>query len=37
MKKKGSPKRDGSGRGQRLNQGRGGCSSTQRRGKGRRR
>lgn len=33
---KGKPKRDGSGRGQRLNQGRGGCSSTQKRGKGRR-
>jgi len=32
---KGKPKRDGSGKGQRLNQGRGGCSSTQKRGKGR--
>jgi len=37
MKKKGVPKRDGSGRGQRLNQGRGGCSSTRRSGRGRRR
>ena len=36
MKKKGVPKRDGSGRGQQLNQGRGGCSTTQKRGKGRR-
>ena len=36
MKKKGVPKRDGSGRGQRLNQGRGGCSQTQRKGRGRR-
>lgn len=35
MDKKGQPKRDGSGQGQRLNQGRGGCSSTQREGKGR--
>ena len=35
MKKKGVPKRDGSGQGTRANQGRGGCSSTQRKGKGR--
>ena len=36
MKKKGVPKRDGSGQGQRLNQGRGGCGQTQRKGRGRR-
>lgn len=33
--KKGTPKRDGSGGGQRLNRGRGGCSQTQSKGKGR--
>ena len=33
--KKGIPKRDGSGRGSRANKGRGGCSSTRRKGKGR--
>jgi len=37
MKKKGVPKRDGSGQGQRLNRGRGGCSDTQCKGKGRNR
>jgi len=36
MKKKGVPKRDGSGQGKRLNQGRGGCGQTQRKGRGRR-
>ena len=36
MKKKGVPKRDSSGQGQRLNRGRGDCSTTQRKGKGRR-
>lgn len=35
MSKKGVPKRDGSGKGQRSNRGRGGCSDTQKRGKGR--
>ena len=35
IEKKGVPKHDGSGQGQRLNQGRGGCSDTQRKGKGR--
>lgn len=36
MKQKGVPKHDGSGKGQRLNRGRGGCSDTQKKGKGRR-
>ena len=31
---KGVPKRDGSGKGVRANRGRGGCSSTQKKGKG---
>ena len=35
MGEKGKPKRNGSGGGQRLNQGRGNCSTTQRKGKGR--
>jgi len=35
MRKKGIPKHDGSGKGVRANKGRGGCSSTQKRGKGR--
>jgi len=35
MKKKGIPKRDGSGRGQRLNRGRGGCAKTRSKGRGR--
>jgi len=34
---KGQPKRDGSGKGVRANQGRGGCKSTQSKGKGRNR
>ena len=34
---KGTPKKDGSGRGQRANRGRGGCNKTQRKGKGRNR
>jgi len=34
--KKGVPKRNGSGEGQRLNQGRGGCANPQPKGKGRR-
>jgi len=33
--KKGVPRRDGSGRGTRANQGRGGCKNTSRTGKGR--
>jgi hypothetical protein len=33
---KGTPKRDGSGRGSRKNQGRGGCSTTRRTGRGKR-
>ena len=33
---KGTPKRDGSGRGTRANKGRGGCSTTQSKDKGRR-
>jgi len=37
MKKKGVPKRDGSGKGQRLNQGRGGCKQTRIKGRGRNR
>ena len=32
---KGKPKRDGSGKGRRANRGRGGCSSSQKTGKGR--
>jgi len=35
--KKGVPKRDGSGKGLRLNRGRGGCKSTRKIGKGRNR
>jgi len=35
--KKGTPKRDGSGRGTRANKGRGGCAETERVGRGRRR
>jgi len=35
MVKKGVPKRDGSGQGKRLNQGRGGCSRTRSKGRGR--
>lgn len=34
MVKKGVPKRDGSGKGKRLNRGRGGCATTQKKGKG---
>ena len=37
MKRKGVPKRDGSGQGRRANQGRGGCATTQRKGRGRNR
>jgi len=33
--KKGKPKRDGSGRGTRANQGRGGCKPTRSKGRGR--
>lgn len=33
---KGYPKKDGSGKGKRLNRGRGGCAKTQKVGKGRR-
>ena len=33
-KSKGTPKRDGSGRGTRANRGRGGCSTTRRTGRG---
>ena len=33
--KKGTPKRDSSGKGQRLNRGRGGCKKTQKTGRGR--
>ena len=33
--KKGKPKRDGSGRGRRLNKGRGGCKTTRKIGKDR--
>ena len=36
MPKKGVPKRDGSGKGKRANQGRGGCVKTKKVGKGRR-
>ncbi len=32
---KGKPKRNGSGKGTRANKGRGGCSTTKRKGKGR--
>ena len=32
---KGRPKRDGTGKGQRLNRGRGGCSKTRSKGRGR--
>jgi hypothetical protein len=35
MSNKGTPKKDGSGRGTRANRGRGGCKTTQRTGKGR--
>ena len=35
--KRGKPKRDGSGQGQRLNRGRGGCSKTRQKGTGRNR
>ena len=35
MAKKGTPKKDGTGRGTRANKGRGGCKTTQRIGKGR--
>ena len=35
MSKKGTPKRDGSGGGNRSNRGRGGCSTTKKTGKGR--
>jgi len=34
MDKKGIPKRDGSGRGKRLNKGRGGCETIRAKGKG---
>ncbi len=34
---KGKPKRDGTGGGERANRGRGGCSDTEQKGKGRRR
>jgi len=37
MKKHGVPKRDGSGRGVRVNRGRGGCVKTNPKGKGRNR
>ena len=33
---KGKPKKDGSGKGTRDNQGRGGCSTTKKKGKGKR-
>ena len=36
MAEKGTPKRDGSGRGTRANRGRGGCKTTSKTGKGRR-
>ena len=35
MRKKGVPKRDGSGRGKRANRGRGGCAKTRYKGGGR--
>lgn len=34
MADKGKPKKDGSGRGNRTNQGRGGCKETKRKGQG---
>lgn len=34
MTKKGTPKRDGSGKGKRANKGRGGCKTTKKKGKG---
>jgi len=34
MATKGTPKKDGSGKGKRLNRGRGGCKTTQKTGKG---
>jgi len=34
MAKKGTPKKDGSGKGKRANKGRGGCDKTQKKGKG---
>jgi len=34
MKRKGVPKRDGSGQGCRANRGRGGCTTTKKKGKG---
>lgn len=37
MKKKGVPKRDGSGRGTRANKGRGGCTKQRSKGRGRNR
>jgi len=37
MAKKGTPKRDGSGKGTRANRGRGGCSPTRSTGRGRNR
>lgn len=37
MRKKGVPKHDGSGKGTRANRGRGGCTSTKKQGKGRKR
>lgn len=37
MAKKGTPKRDGSGRGRRANRGRGGCKTTRQTGRGRNR
>lgn len=37
MAKKGVPKRDGSGKGVRVNRGRGGCAKTRSTGKGRKR
>jgi hypothetical protein len=35
--RKGTPKRDGSGQGRRLNRGRGGCKATKKTGQGRKR
>jgi len=35
MRKKGVPKHDGSGKGQRANRGRSGCKTTERKGRGR--
>ena len=37
MAQKGVPKKDGSGKGIRVNKGRGGCRNTQKKGKGRNR